>query len=72
MTTLDWERVMRHESERAKPPDLPTCLDCGHVACRLCRDWCDVVLDDGELCCEGECRYSVDLEQLRRMMGEWA
>ncbi len=57
MTTADWERVMEHEAEQSRATPLLVCLDCGHQVCPYCRDWCDMVLNDGELCCEGECRY---------------
>jgi len=40
---------------------LRTCLRCGHVECPHCHasgyGWCDRV-DDGDLCCDGECRFA--------------
>ena len=36
--------------------DMPTCIKCGHKKCHYCSDWCDVI-NDGKLCCDGECTY---------------
>lgn len=52
------ERAFHEPSEL----ELPTCIRCGHRACPLCGDWCDVLLDDvdddgGAMCCEGQCTY---------------
>jgi hypothetical protein len=32
------------------------CVVCGHYACPDCLDWCDVI-NDGGMCCEGQCSY---------------
>lgn len=37
--------------------DLPTCKKCGHKACPYCKDWCDSLLPNDDLCCDGECTY---------------
>jgi hypothetical protein len=48
-----------HERISASDPcQSKICLDCGHRACPFCETWCDRIMgDDGDLCCEGECRY---------------
>ena len=36
------------------------CFRCKHSQCPGCDDWCDVLLADGEFCCDGECIYAPD------------
>lgn len=33
------------------------CLICGHLACPICGDWCDVVDGNGKPCCNTQCLY---------------
>ena len=40
------------------------CLRCGHEPCPFCKDWCDVVSNDGDLCCDGQCVYDCFLESV--------
>jgi len=39
--------------------DLRTCIKCNHRACPFCINWCDVVLEDFSLCCDGACTYKI-------------
>jgi len=43
---------------------LRVCAKCKHEECTFCRyqgnpgfGWCDVVDEDGGICCDGECTY---------------
>lgn len=38
-------------------PPGPRCRVCGHVPCPCCVEWCDVLLEDLDLCCDGQCQY---------------
>lgn len=33
------------------------CKVCKHWSCPCCVNWCDVITDDGDLCCSGTCTY---------------
>ena len=52
------------ETARAAHPrsdlqQLRVCTKCTHPECPCCHDWCDeIVGDDGDLCCEGECVFA--------------
>ncbi len=35
----------------------PICKICNHSKCPHCSDWCDVVDEKGNLCCDGCCTY---------------
>lgn len=40
-------------------PPGPRCVQCGHMPCPCCLDWCDTLTDDddADLCCGGECSF---------------
>lgn len=40
------------------PDARKRCTKCGHAKCPCCPDWCDTLIEDGELCCDGECTYA--------------
>lgn len=33
------------------------CLKCGHLECPCCGNWCDEIVGEDELCCDGKCSY---------------
>lgn len=38
--------------------DCPlVCKNCGHQPCSACLSWCDVIDDEYEACCDGQCEY---------------
>lgn len=41
------------------------CTKCGHWSCPCCHTWCDeLVGDDYDPCCDGECSYAPDTHLL--------
>ena len=42
--------------------DMPVCIKCGHKKCHYCSDWCDTLLKNDKLCCDGVCTYVIQKE----------
>ncbi|MDD2678966.1 MAG: winged helix-turn-helix domain-containing protein [Candidatus Nanoarchaeia archaeon] len=54
---LDDYKNKRNFKELYEYLDAKICIKCGHKACMICKTWCDAILEDGTLCCNGECTY---------------